>query len=144
MLSMTKDGVPIKVECISDLNRITDLLVKMFKPEFLLEIHRKTRKYGEVFFQINAGIKDRYPEVMHFLVHLADKDEQIPHGTFIIAFHIHKDHIEKAIEAANVLRDKFKEMNAWGDGHLEWGGNAEDIVNIPVEEPPKDETGTLQ
>jgi len=137
---MTKDGVPLKVETISNKDRIIDILTHVFKPEFLLEMHRRTKKYGEVFFQFNGGIRNRYPEVVHFLTHLSIEEGDPLKGTFIIAFHVHKDHMQTAIDAANVLREKFKEMNDWGEGHLEWGGEMKDVSQLPMEEPPETDT----
>jgi len=139
---MTKDGVPLKVETIPDKDRIIDILTNVFKPEFLLEMHRRTKKYGEVFFQFNGGVKSRYPEVIHFLVHLVSGDEDVEHGTFIIAFHVDAYHIQVAIDAANALKEKFKEMNQWGEGHMEWAGNMDTVSILPMEEPP--ETNPLQ
>jgi len=137
MISMTKDGVPIKCEVITDQQRIANLLKRTLKPEFIAELYRKVDKYEEIFFQMNCGIKDDYPEVMHVLVHLSRIPEEPPAGSFITIFYIHIDHFDIAVKAADALKSHFQQMNEWGDKHYEYSGDSKDITILPIEDIPK-------
>jgi len=136
MIEVNKNGVKMQVECITARDRILKILTRIYKPEFLLEVHKKVRQYEEVFLEASGGSNKEPDTAIHYLIHLDIRenfDVEPPLGTWIIAFYIDKKHVEQAFKAAKAMKAKFKNMNEW-DSTEEFTVAPEDAIELPIEE----------